>query len=1066
LPWLRTGIATKISNNEDELSTSRAAIPIRLNVRINDDPNNIRPVTLNSNPDHAIFIYGPGDIVGIIKNTVIRTTPNHNESNFQDNYFVHIEFSQPDFPWRFTPAKYKTGSRKDRLSPWICLIVLGDDEFEPLQSETGDTFSNKIAIRSPQTSLPDLNQSWCWAHCQIMDDDGRIRNNKIELANILERQPHRVISRIICPRRLEPKTKYHAFLVPSFKVGALAGLGHMDIVDTIRGTEFAWNVQESQQPIELPIYYQWEFSTGEKGDFEALASLLEAETLSDTIGLRKVDVSKPLPIITGISKPLSLGGSLWSPAAENNYKNKERIDVRAPRSEEIRILLMQLRELLDSNERRNWIVSSDSEWTDPLVVPPIYGKYHVEKPFISKISTDYQEPDWIRNIVNMQPILSSDPVIRSRSNYIIEQIKKIRDNPPFLWLEELNLDISNRIAAGLGSLVIQQLQEELMASAWDQAYQQNLANRLNRLAQFGLSISDNIFTKNIEQKLDDSNQNDNYTLLNLTAALHNSIPLTIGDQTKIMSSFIDDSGISSSAISSRAFKILTSRQNKIHRMVFDGNEEEDSINYFQAARDIFPRSATTEDLITIDKILPDVLDPEQQLFDSNNNLEFFIPQETLNIEVEPIPFLSDTNTLSGQIRDMSFQIRQILKPSFTIKAKISEKIQRPSINTNQDSATTTPVGEKSPDNILLDPVLFYPKFKRPMFEPLKDISQEFILPGAENIGENKIGILKINTAFINSYMVGLNHEMARELLWREYPTDLRGTFFRQFWDPSMAIEIKRAKEIMQITGSNNNYNDYPFNRDQEERIAEEFFDIKEIHKWKTDLHLLDIQNNVSDNKTFLLIKGELLRRYPTAIIYASRAVWYNARPTLPSKITAISIQEQIKEPIFIGTLEPNTTFFGFDISEKELKGITDPFEGAVPGVDGSFDNAGWFFVIQEQPSEPSFGFDINTKLSPQGTIENWDDLGWDYTDANRSPPLIIPMIGTSNSNYVNLLNQSANGIKFSENSELRDPLIPDKGKNIDNIEWSSNAAAMAYISLQKPFRMAIHAEVMLDYKSN
>ena len=31
-------------------------------------------------------------------------------------------------------------------------------------------------------------------------------------------------------------------------------------------------------------------------------------------------------------------------------------------------------------------------------------------------------------------------------------------------------------------------------------------------------------------------------------------------------------------------------------------------------------------------------------------------------------------------------------------------------------------------------------------------------------------------------MTGLNHEFGRELLWREYPTDQRGSYFRQFWD--------------------------------------------------------------------------------------------------------------------------------------------------------------------------------------------------------------------------------------------------------------------------------------------
>ena len=43
-------------------------------------------------------------------------------------------------------------------------------------------------------------------------------------------------------------------------------------------------------------------------------------------------------------------------------------------------------------------------------------------------------------------------------------------------------------------------------------------------------------------------------------------------------------------------------------------------------------------------------------------------------------------------------------------------------------------------------------------------------------------------------MVGLNHEMARELLWREYPTDQRGSYFRQFWDASVAVERERISE--------------------------------------------------------------------------------------------------------------------------------------------------------------------------------------------------------------------------------------------------------------------------------
>jgi hypothetical protein len=58
-------------------------------------------------------------------------------------------------------------------------------------------------------------------------------------------------------------------------------------------------------------------------------------------------------------------------------------------------------------------------------------------------------------------------------------------------------------------------------------------------------------------------------------------------------------------------------------------------------------------------------------------------------------------------------------------------------------------------------------------------------------------------------MVGLNHEFARELLWREYPTDQRGSYFRQFWD----VRKKIAEAV------------------DKEAAREKFKDIKAIHTW-------------------------------------------------------------------------------------------------------------------------------------------------------------------------------------------------------------------------------------------
>ena len=71
-----------------------------------------------------------------------------------------------------------------------------------------------------------------------------------------------------------------------------------------------------------------------------------------------------------------------------------------------------------------------------------------------------------------------------------------------------------------------------------------------------------------------------------------------------------------------------------------------------------------------------------------------------------------------------------------------------------------------------------------MYKPLVDRSTELFLPNMHLIAQNTITLLETNQRFIESYMVGLNHEFARELLWREYPTDQRGSYFRQFWDVS------------------------------------------------------------------------------------------------------------------------------------------------------------------------------------------------------------------------------------------------------------------------------------------
>ena len=80
-----------------------------------------------------------------------------------------------------------------------------------------------------------------------------------------------------------------------------------------------------------------------------------------------------------------------------------------------------------------------------------------------------------------------------------------------------------------------------------------------------------------------------------------------------------------------------------------------------------------------------------------------------------------------------------------------------------------------------------PTFPQPMYEALRDLSPELLVPGVGKVEPNTVTLLKSNPRTIEAFMAGLNHEFASELLWREFPADLRHTAFRRFWDGGPAL---------------------------------------------------------------------------------------------------------------------------------------------------------------------------------------------------------------------------------------------------------------------------------------
>jgi hypothetical protein len=227
------------------------------------------------------------------------------------------------------------------------------------------------------------------------------------------------------------------------------------------------------------------------------------------------------------------------------------------------------------------------------------------------------------------------------------------------------------------------------------------------------------------------------------------------------------------------------------------------------------------------------------------------------------------------------------------------------------SATATATPPTSTGIVPIEPIMAAPKFPQPMYETLRDLSQQLLLPGLETVEPNSVLGLETNARFVEAYMVGLNFEMGRELLWRGYPTDQRGTYFDRFWDS---------------------------------RSSGGGADVNPIQGWK-DRPLGDPQTAPAGDRFVMLVRSALLRRYPSAVIYAAKAIKANGvrKPTKSPDDEA--------HPVFRGSMQPDVTFFGFDLSVEQVVGT------------GVGDDHGYFIVIQEQPGEPRFGFDVGTPLN-------------------------------------------------------------------------------------------------------
>jgi hypothetical protein len=1098
LPWLRQGVANTISAADGDATVkTRATVNVALQLAgqpVGGGGDLTQPLSQN------IALYGPGDIVGIDTRAVVRLEPREWITNFESNYFAAIDFYDEDFPWRYTPATPDGGGL--RLRPWIALVVLAETEFQEGKN-SGNRPLPYVTV-ADAGSFPPADQLWAWAHVhfnqslsgspsELVSSDMTAVLPRVQ--SIVSQNPDLAYSRILCPRRLADNTAYHAFLMPVFETGRLAGLGQTPDAAPF-ATFSAWAAYAGRaESTNYPFYYRWYFRTGSHGDFEYLVNLLKPQPLDPRVGNRDMDVQVPGSNIPGITDPaldgiLRLGGALRVPdvdlsaadlAERQKYENWDQ-----PYPHPFETALAKFVNLADDYANQapaaantaTGIGPGISDDPDPLITSPLYGRWHS---------------------LTRRLLFNSDGTPAPDSTN---------------WVHKLNLDPRFRVAANFGTDVVDSNAEAYMNVAWEQVGDVLDANSKIRRLQLAMQVSARwhtqsllplaasnaerafMFTAPVARRVLISGTtvaaSANTSLLPLTytstamrritrpgARLMRSLPFTASVTPQNLLARVNNGEVSAAPP-----KVVPPSLPTVNQAAAAAAPQSEPAWVATLLQKYPWLPNAVLGIAIVPALLLAVLVPGlglllalaiaaggfylfqllQKWKTANLPEQIITEQNQTPAAVDELPknptfVLSDPGSAfrpatGATDSPTAVNFKNALRGSFSLLTATRTVSQRPApVALDLPSLTTSMVQAVDPlvsipkralSMISIPPwilqqignqfreVMAYPKIDLPMYQPLKAISSELFLPNINLIPQNSITLIETNQKFIESYMVGLNHEFARKLLWREYPTDQMGSYFRQFWDPGPY-----------------------FNTDDltADQIKEKLYDIPELHHWLLTSNLGDHNNRAVAGQTgeqaVLVIRGELLKKYPTAVIYAHHAQWARNADGSIDLTQSRSLQDIdaafeenppptiVRTPLYEAKIDPDIYFFGFDLTIAEAQGGS--------GKDPT-DDPGWFFVIKQRPGEPRFGLELTRANAPEVFVE----LTWDDAMPGGAPGQFLP----------------ANNL--APVVALKKPTLPDPDDKTSqyNDDFQVDSAALssarwAYILFRSPVMIAVHADQML-----
>ncbi|WP_299690050.1 hypothetical protein [uncultured Tateyamaria sp.] len=680
---------------------------------------------------------GPGDVIGINDTEIARFEPVAGITDFEPDYFPFVEFRSPDLPWRFSLGngwQSDTSQPIENIAPWIVLIALTDDEFERLGRGTAPC--NKVLVYNPATSLPDPEGRWADAHVQMNS-----AASETAAAAALRSNPDSGFSRLICPRRLKPLTRYSLFIVPAYESGRKAGLGLDPLQQPSDPTDPAWSVAADSPPVTLPYYASSSFRTDEGLNLEALLEQLrslddrEADALAagDTF---RIDVPGYFQTVFPATSPAAKQTALKPTGAEVG-ENPATDRLKAATAFALNQVIAGETQKSESPEAATGGTLEPAEAAVkeaedyPLVGLPPYGFRYLKRPEITPAADR--------------------------------------------WAEEINLDPRFRLAAQLGAACVRDNQEELMASAWDQYAEMVEANRALQRLQTAEALVERTVSRRFDAVAAD-------VAVSLSEPFFPYARMGEESQTDALPGFEIGQSVGAYLEARGAPQSYTSRDlRRIGARVQTRTPETGrALRAPQIPGDQTPSAAGT-------RRPGSALDvAELRLQKRNRRLAIDrlgaagllrnaaevrpVARKTTKIGVKPFASEPLKQILSDRLRALPR-----LKADFRITGRSEREV-------------------RAGGAIFRDP-----RLPVPLVDYLLKREPGAFMAGLRDMPDDTIAFFEENRAFVEAVLLGANHEVNQELRWRGFPTDMRGTVLPRFWNRGAPRHDPAQDDIGAIT---------------------------------------------------------------------------------------------------------------------------------------------------------------------------------------------------------------------------------------------------------------------------